>query len=66
MLKYLAGLNPSCASLYSMREDTAVVWVLRRFFSASVSFQGLPYLHDHQMQGKEAAPVELETPAAFM
>jgi hypothetical protein len=32
MEKYLAGLKPSCARRYSMREDTAVVCVLRRFF----------------------------------
>ncbi len=37
--KYLAGRKPSCASLYSMRLDTAVVCVRSRFFSASDSFQ---------------------------
>ncbi len=45
MEKYLAGLKPSCASLYSMRLDTAVVCVRSRFFSASDSFQCDPYLH---------------------
>jgi hypothetical protein len=39
MEKYLAGRKPSCASLYSMRDDTAVVCVRSRFFSASDSFQ---------------------------
>lgn len=34
-LKYFAGLNPSCARRYSMRLDTAVVWVRSRFFWAS-------------------------------
>lgn len=47
MEKYLAGRNPSCASLYSMRLDTAVVCVRRRFFSASDSFQWDPYLCSH-------------------
>lgn len=32
-------LKPSCASLYSMRLLTAVVWVRSRFFWASERFQ---------------------------
>ena len=44
MLKYLAGLKPCCASLYSILDETAVVCVRSRFFSASASFQGDPYL----------------------
>jgi hypothetical protein len=39
MLKYLAGRKPCCASWYSMREETAVVWVRSRFFSLSLRFQ---------------------------
>lgn len=48
MEKYLAGLKPSCASLYSMRLDTAVVCVRSRFFSASDTFQWDPYLHSKE------------------
>lgn len=34
--------KPTCASRYSMREETAVVWVRSRFFSASAIFQSYP------------------------
>lgn len=42
MEKYLQGRKPSWASLYSMRDDTAVVWVRSRFFSHSATFQLYP------------------------
>ena len=41
MEKYFWGLNsePELASLYSIRADTAVVWVRSKFFWASSIFQ---------------------------
>ena len=44
MEKRRAGRNPRAASAYSMRVDTAVVCVRSKFFSASASRQGPPYL----------------------
>ena len=40
--KYFAGRKPFVASRYSMRDDTAVVCVRSRFFSASAAFHGAP------------------------
>lgn len=51
MEKYLAGWKSSVPSRqwrarrYSIRADTAVVWVRSRFFAASLVFQYDPYLH---------------------
>ena len=44
---------PTCARRYSMREDTAVVCVRRSSFSASLSFQGEPYLQQLQSQAPQ-------------
>ena len=68
MLKYLAGLKPDCASRYSILEETAVVWVRSRFFSASISFQGLPYLPLKLVVGQKymVAEQDLTTPVPLL